>query len=269
MPPNDDPYHNELRRRDANSSTVAPIDTIDGQLGAWMQWAMEQNSNPALNDDVANSDLDTSVANEERSLKARKRSPLPFSRFRAHELNELKPYLYPRAQPTGPRDWSSSWSENSSSLAYALGSASGASGCASGTVRPTGFANTSKYSSIPSQSRSASQTHSLGKEAHRSMRNVSIQAAVIPLIYTTPITFSPAPSVRTSPHQEVDTHRMAPSTSPQTHHGQNSFSPRRHPLQCLSLIPTRELKYKLVYRPSNLAGPGLESQAPNADGLYD
>ena len=160
MPPDDDPYHDELRRRDANSSTVAPIDTIDGQLGSWMQQAMEQNSNPALNDDVANSDLDTSVANEEKSLKARKRSPVPFDKFRAHEHNELKPYLYPRAQLSGPRDLSSSWSGNSSGLACATGSASGASGCGSGTRISTGFANTSKYSSIPSLSRSASQTQS-------------------------------------------------------------------------------------------------------------
>ena len=161
MPPNDDPYHDELRRRDANLSTVAPADTIDGQLGSWMQQAMEQNSNPALNDDVANSDLDTSVANEEKSLKARKRSPLPFNRFRAHEHDELKPYLYPRAQPSGRRHLNSSWSGNSSSLACATGSASGTSGCESDRGRSTGFANTSKDSSMPSSSRSASQTHSL------------------------------------------------------------------------------------------------------------
>ena len=168
MPPNDDPYHDELRRRDANSSTVAPVDTIDGQLGSWMQQAMEQNSNPALNDDVANSDLDTSVANEEKSLKARKRSPLPFNRFRAHEDDELKPHLYPRAQVSGPRDLSSSWSGNSSSLACATGSASGTSSCGWSTGRATGFANTSKYSSITSTSRSASKTHSLLYPYHSS-----------------------------------------------------------------------------------------------------
>lgn len=161
MPPNDDPYHDELRRRDANSSTVAPADTISGQLGSWMQQTMEQNSNPALNDDVANSDLDISVANKEKSLKAKKRSPLPFDRFRAHEHDELKPYFHPRAQPRSLRDLSSSPGGDSSSLACATDSVSGASGCESGTAGSTGLANTGKYSSLPSPSGSASQEYSL------------------------------------------------------------------------------------------------------------
>ena len=101
------------------------------------------------------------------------------------------------------------------------------------------------------------------------MNKVLVQAGRHRFDSTTPTTFSPAPSVRTPPHQEADTHRMAHSTSPRTHHGQNSSSARRQPLQCLSLIPIRGLKYKLVYRPSDLAGPGLESQAPNAEGLND
>lgn len=160
MPPNDDPYHDELRRRDANSSTVAPIDTLDGQLGSWMQQAIEQNSNPALNEDVANSDLDTSIANEEKSSKARKRAPVPMDRLGAHEHGELSPHLYPRAHFHNQRDVSSLWSGNSSSIACATGSASGASGCLLGTVKSTGFANILRSSSKQSASKSPSQTTS-------------------------------------------------------------------------------------------------------------
>ena len=164
MPPNDDPYRDELRRRDTSPFTVISVNTTDGQLGSWMQQTMEQNSNPVLNDDVANSDLDTSVANEEKSLKARKRSPLPFDRPRAHEHGGLKRYFYPHSQL-------SSWNGYSSSLDYATGSASGTSAYGSGTGRSTGFAKASKHSSIPS-SGSAFKTQSPLYPYHSSAASV-------------------------------------------------------------------------------------------------
>ena len=164
MPPNDDPYSDELRRRNTSPSTVAPVNTTDGQLGSWMQQTMEQNSYPALNDDVANSDLDTSVANEEKILKARKRSPLPLNRLRDHEHAGLKPYFYPRAQL-------SSWNGYSSSLAYATGSASGASAYGSSTGISTGVSKASSYSIIPS-SGSALKTQSPLYTYHSSAASV-------------------------------------------------------------------------------------------------
>ncbi len=76
MPTNDDPYHDELKRRE--NPTVAAQDTIDGEMGSWIQQTLQQNPNAQLNDDIANSDLDSAVASEVHSLqKAKKRGPSP------------------------------------------------------------------------------------------------------------------------------------------------------------------------------------------------
>ena len=72
MPPNDDPYHDELRRRDAQA--LAPQDTLDGEVGSWIQDTINQNSNAQLNDDVANADLESSVTLREHS---KKNAPFP------------------------------------------------------------------------------------------------------------------------------------------------------------------------------------------------
>ncbi len=66
MPTNDDPYHDELKRRE--NPTVASQDTIDGEMGSWIQQTLQQNLNAQLNDEVANSDLDSAVASEVHSL---------------------------------------------------------------------------------------------------------------------------------------------------------------------------------------------------------
>lgn len=90
MPPNDDPYHDELRRRDApyhdelkrRDTTLPANETTDGEIGSWIQQTLEQYSNAQLNDDVANSDLDSSVAQEKSSLhkqRVKKRGPLTWT----------------------------------------------------------------------------------------------------------------------------------------------------------------------------------------------
>ena len=69
MSPNDDPYHDELRRRDAPA--IAPKDTLDGEIGSWIQDTINQNPNAQLNGDVANADLESSnipgTSQEERT----------------------------------------------------------------------------------------------------------------------------------------------------------------------------------------------------------
>lgn len=90
MPRNDDPYHDELRRRDTpyhdelkrRDNTLSANDNIDGEIGSWIQQTLEQNSNAQLNDDVANSDLDSLVAQEKNSpheQRMKKRGPLTWT----------------------------------------------------------------------------------------------------------------------------------------------------------------------------------------------
>ena len=79
MPPDDDPYHDELRRRD---TTLPANETTDGEIGSWIQQTLEEYPNAQLNDDVANSDLDSSVAQEKESLhkqRMKKRGPLTWT----------------------------------------------------------------------------------------------------------------------------------------------------------------------------------------------
>ena len=122
MPPNDDPYHDELRRRDA--SAVAPQDTLDGEIGSWIQETINQNPNAQLNDDVANADLDSSVTSREHLKRNAPLSPsVKFGQY--HDK-----LLAPRYRP---RNLDGSWTTNGTNLACASGTASGASGCATDT----------------------------------------------------------------------------------------------------------------------------------------
>ena len=77
MPPLEDPYlHDELRRRD---TTIPSDETTDGEIGSWIEQTLQQYSDVQLNDDVASSDLDSSVAKEKSSIhnqRMKKRGPL-------------------------------------------------------------------------------------------------------------------------------------------------------------------------------------------------
>lgn len=90
MPSNDNPYHDELRRRDTpyhdelkrRDTTIPDNETTDGEIGSWIQETLEQYHNAQLNEDVVNSDLDSSVAQERNSLRKqrmKKRGPLKWT----------------------------------------------------------------------------------------------------------------------------------------------------------------------------------------------
>ena len=80
MSPLEDPYlHDELRRRD---TTIPGDETTDGEIGSWIEQTLQHYSDAQLNDDVANSDLDSSVAKEKSSIhsqRMKKRGPLTWT----------------------------------------------------------------------------------------------------------------------------------------------------------------------------------------------
>ena len=134
MPPNDNPYHDELKRRD---TTIPANDTTDGEIGSWIQQTLEQYSNAQLNDDVANSDLDSSVAQEKTSLHKQ------------------------RMNKRGPLTWTprSPWQKRATSVPYGSGSVSGVSGNGTAFSHPSD-SNPSSTKPLKSTS-SPSLSHSI------------------------------------------------------------------------------------------------------------
>ena len=73
MPKGDtDPYHDDLKRR--NSPTLAAEDTLDGEIGNLIHQTIVANQDAKLDDAVANSDLDASVAIQEGQKMVGRRS---------------------------------------------------------------------------------------------------------------------------------------------------------------------------------------------------
>ena len=113
--PNYDP-HDELRRRDGNSNPPTIADPPDAEVGDWMSDYINANSNPQLNEDVSNSDLDNAVRTEEQSKKARKRSPIPINKLGTHERHRISSRVYPGANSSVNQNLSSLVHGNSSDL---------------------------------------------------------------------------------------------------------------------------------------------------------
>ena len=159
MPANDNPYHDELRKRD--NSTEASEGTIDAEIGSWMAETIQQNPSAQLNDDVANSDLDASVATEEHK-RMKKRSPLTPKGRIEHRGDAGAVALVQRFIESSV-SLSSSWAGNTSTSVCASGttwgSASGATRCVLGTGKPIGSAS-HKSSSTKSSSRLVAHTTS-------------------------------------------------------------------------------------------------------------
>ena len=153
MPANDDPYRDELKKRD--DPGVALNDTVDGEIGSWIEDTINQYPNAQLNDDVANSDLDASVAQEEGKKKI-KRGPVP---LRSNFAHPHVVHLHGRSPLDGSNSLSSSWAGNTST-AYVSGSVSGATGCASGTGKHTGTSP-----SHPTKSSTTLKLHTSGSSA--------------------------------------------------------------------------------------------------------
>ena len=99
---------------------------MDRELGSWIKQTLQEHPNAKLDDDIANSDLESSV---ERRKMIRKRAPIQPKERLDYMNGASLPRKSRKTPPHVRRAMSISHNIESNSSDCASGSASGASGC--------------------------------------------------------------------------------------------------------------------------------------------